>query len=89
MRPRGRSSGQGSHFPPTNRRHSHENRLSPYHRKWTSEWGQVTGVSTWTRILRGSGEASWTPTCIFMNSGSDLMLSLLLALGWGEPPGAF
>ena len=22
-------------------RHSHENRLSHYHRKWTSEWGQV------------------------------------------------
>jgi len=26
------------------RRRSHENRLSHYHKKWTNEWGQVSGA---------------------------------------------
>lgn len=37
-----RSFGRGSRLPRTARRHSREDRLSHYHRKWTNEWGQVT-----------------------------------------------
>ena len=45
LRRQRRSHGRTSLLPTTHRQHSHENRRSHDHRKWTNERGQVTWVA--------------------------------------------